>query len=112
GTPSGGLTQGSDGSLYGTTYRGGAYGGSGYGTIFKVDAAGTLTTLHRFTYGVDGAFPSDCLVKGSDDSMYGTTSYGGAAGYGTVFLINSIGMLTTLYSFKYVCGVYKVRGMV
>jgi uncharacterized repeat protein (TIGR03803 family) len=104
GSPSGGLTQGGDGSFYGTTYSGGAYGGSGYGTIFKVDAAGTLTTLHRFTYGVDGAYPSDWLVKGTDDSMYGTTSYGGAAGYGTVFKIDATGTLTTFHSFDYGSG--------
>src|SRR5438552_4056734 len=52
--PSGSLIQAGDGSFYGTTSRGGA---SGNGTVFKIDAAGTLMTLHRFG-GSDGANPS------------------------------------------------------
>jgi len=34
-----------DGSLHGTTRDGGS---SGPGTVFRLDAAGTLTTLHSF----------------------------------------------------------------
>ena len=42
--PTGGLIQASDGNFYGTTYV----------AVFKMDAAGTLTTLHTFA-GTDGA---------------------------------------------------------
>jgi len=37
------LVQGTDGNLYGTTEGGGA---NGSGTVFKVTASGTLTTLY------------------------------------------------------------------
>src|SRR5204863_1604845 len=70
-----GLTQGSDGSFYGTTT------GWSYGTVFKVDAAGTLTTLHRFD-GTDGGAPSGGgLFLGNDGSLYGTTMCGGTSGF-------------------------------
>jgi uncharacterized repeat protein (TIGR03803 family) len=39
------LVQGTDGNLYGTTEGGGA---NGSGTVFKVTASGTLTTLYSF----------------------------------------------------------------
>ena len=52
--PSSGVTQGSDGSFYGTTVGGGA---TGSGTIFKIDAAGTLTTLHHFNYRQRSSIP-------------------------------------------------------
>ena len=45
-TPHGGLVLGSDGSFYGMTTAGGT---GGYGTIFKVTAAGAQTTLVNFT---------------------------------------------------------------
>ena len=73
--PKGGLTQGSDGNFYGTTNVGGVNGA--IGTVFKMDASGTLTTLHSFS-GSDGAFPNYCkLVQGGDGNFYGTTSAGG-----------------------------------
>src|SRR5438876_10580870 len=52
--PQAGLIQARDGSFYGTT-SGGGIGNcfSGCGTVFKMDAAGTLTTLHSFN-GSDG----------------------------------------------------------
>ena len=42
--PYSGLGRGNDGAFYGTT----AFGGLGYGTIFRLNTTGTLTTLHRF----------------------------------------------------------------
>jgi uncharacterized repeat protein (TIGR03803 family) len=39
------LVQGADGNLYGTTLGGGA---NGAGTVFKMTAAGTVTTLYSF----------------------------------------------------------------
>src|SRR5207249_2555117 len=50
--PEASLIQASDGSFYGTTSYGGA---SDHGTVFNVDAAGRLTTLHSFAGGSDGA---------------------------------------------------------
>src|SRR5438034_6908801 len=62
GSPQASLIQASDGSFYGTTADGGT---KGYGTVFKVNAAGTLTTLHSFT-GSDGSNPQDSLIQASD----------------------------------------------
>jgi uncharacterized repeat protein (TIGR03803 family) len=96
GNPLAGLVQGSDGNFYGTTY-GGFFNGSG--TVFQISAAGALSTLYSFTNGNDGANPYAGLVQGSDGNFYGTTSTGGAKGFGTVFQISAAGALSTLYSF-------------
>jgi len=60
--------------------------------------AQTFTTLHKFSV-TDGDKPQDSLVQGFDGDFYGTTYYGGAHNFGTVFKITSTGTLTTLYSF-------------
>ena len=82
-----GLVQGTDGNFYGTTQAGGASGNctNGCGTVFKITAAGTLTTLHSF--------------DGTDGNFYGTTYAGGTNGDGTVFKITPAGTLTTLHTF-------------
>ena len=72
--------------LYGTTADGGTYG---WGTIFQLVPAGggvwKHTTLYSFTGGADGANPEAGLILGSGGVLYGTTTYGGSADYGTVF---------------------------
>jgi uncharacterized repeat protein (TIGR03803 family) len=93
--PAGRLIQGSDGLIYGTTVNGGTFG---LGTVFSLDAAGTLTTLHDFA-GADGANPTAGVIQGLDGRLYGTTRNGGVFGYGTVFVMNVTGGLTTLHDF-------------
>jgi uncharacterized repeat protein (TIGR03803 family) len=63
--PDGGLIQGSDGNLYGTTAAGGNTGNSpsGSGTVFEITTNGTLTTLYAFS-GPDGQEPQGALVQG------------------------------------------------
>jgi uncharacterized repeat protein (TIGR03803 family) len=95
-SPTAGVIQGNDGSIYGTTSLGGAFGA---GTIFKVDAAGTLTVLHSFTGGAGGANPLGPLTQASDGNFYGTTGLGGALNYGTVFKLDASGTFTTLHTF-------------
>jgi uncharacterized repeat protein (TIGR03803 family) len=95
------LVQGADGNLYGTTLGGGV---NGAGTVFKMTAAGTVTTLYSFcslTSCSDGAGPYGGITLSSDGNFYGTTSQGGAANgiSGTVFKITPSGTLTTLHSF-------------
>jgi uncharacterized repeat protein (TIGR03803 family) len=92
---------GTDGNLYGTTEDGGPYGYSsnGFGTVYQITPAGSLTTLHAFTDGTDGAHPYDALIQGTGGDLYGTTEAGGANGSGSVFQITTTGALTTLYSF-------------
>jgi uncharacterized repeat protein (TIGR03803 family) len=106
-TPSGGLVQGRDGDLYGTTIDGGQ--GKCYystcGTVFRVSRDGTLTTLHEFR-GPDGANPNG-LTLASDGNFYGATAWGGEinnplcdpVGCGTVFEITPEGKLTTIIRF-------------
>ncbi len=95
--PTAGLVQGSDGNFYGTTNLDGLYN---YGTIFRMNAAGELTTLHSFANATDGGYPNASLVQGADGNLYGTTPQGGAGGGGTVFRITPGGVLTTLHSFS------------
>ena len=110
--PFGGLVQGGDGAFYGTTSYGGntGCGSSGCGTIFKITAAGKLTTLYRFCSQAnctDGVSPASGLVHGSDGNFYGTTLAGGLEdncvvnnlGCGTIFKITPSGQFTTLYQF-------------
>ena len=92
------LVQGSDSNFYGTTYGSGS-GPSANGTVFRISPGGSLTTLWSFTGGNDGANPVAGLVQGSDSNFYGTASYGGANGNGTVFRISPSGSLTNLWSF-------------
>jgi uncharacterized repeat protein (TIGR03803 family) len=106
--PFGSLVRDAQGNLYGTTV-GGGYDipqacltniGAGFcGTVFRLDAAGSLTALHRFTGSPDGANPySGLLLEGGN--LYGTTSNGGAFGQGAVFEINGLtGVETVLHSF-------------
>jgi len=71
-----GLTFGSDGYIYGTTYGGGNSPYGGGGTAFKISPSGNLTTLYNFCSQPncsDGSFPLAALVQGSDGDYYGTT---------------------------------------
>jgi uncharacterized repeat protein (TIGR03803 family) len=95
--PYAGLIVDSQENLYGTTLNGGAYG---YGTVFKVDAAGAETVLYSFAGGEDGASPYGGVIIDSLGNLYGTTWAGGTHGYGTVFKLDASGVETTLYSFK------------
>jgi uncharacterized repeat protein (TIGR03803 family) len=72
------------------------------GTVFEITLSGTLTTIHDFcppSYGADGANPWTALLQATDGSLYGTTFYGGAYGYGTVFEVTPSGTVSALYSF-------------
>ncbi len=85
-------------TLYGTTSSGGA---NALGTVFSINANGSgFKALHTFTGGGDGASPQAGLVLGRN-VLYGTTSYGGASGCGTVFAVHTDGTgFKTLYAFS------------
>ena len=104
--PQGGLTKGSDGSLYGTTVEGkGAYA---RGTIFKFTPPAEYSVVLAFKVPTDdGNGPSGPLTLGRDGNLYGTTTKGGNfrdrgewPGNGTVFRFSSAGALTTLHTFR------------
>ena len=108
GYPVGGVTQGRDGNLYGTTNSGGPLG---YGTVFKVDAAGVLTVLHAFDYTNDGAYPYASVIQGRDGNFYGTTSYAGPNNAGTLFRVDPSGVFTTLHVFSSADGVSPIAAL-
>lgn len=92
------LTEGHDGSLYGTTVYGGTVNS---GTVFKISPQGVYTVLYSFCAQAnctDGAYPG-WLTQAADGDFYGETYNGGGVGAGTVFKITSGGELTTLYNF-------------
>ena len=92
-----GLVQGSDGNFYGTTGAGGA---SDDGTVFKITPSGTEAGLYSFAKtGTNGQTPYAGVIQGSDGNFYGTTYFGGANGFGTVFKVTPSGTETVLYSF-------------
>jgi uncharacterized repeat protein (TIGR03803 family) len=97
--PQAGLVRDSSGSLYGTTYNGGAHK---LGTIFKLSPIGgglySETVLFSFD-GKNGAHPLARLVFDDSDNIYGTTYEGGTTGDGVVFELPATGTETVLYSF-------------
>src|SRR6266853_38857 len=83
-------------TLYGTASEGGSSGAS---TVFKLKSDGIgFTILHSFTTpsaaspftNSDGGGPQAGLVLFAN-TLYGTASYGGNSGNGTVFAINTDG---------------------
>jgi uncharacterized repeat protein (TIGR03803 family) len=105
--PEGALVQGSNGSLYGTTSGGGAYGGgSGLGgTVFTLHTNGGFSYQVLYNFGnpnnpTDGQAPWAGVVIGPDNYLYGTTVSGGVGGLGTIYKISQGGTdYSQLYSF-------------
>jgi uncharacterized repeat protein (TIGR03803 family) len=75
--PIAGLVRDSSGNLYGTTYRGGAYG---FGTVYKVDASGNESLLHSFSGGSDGSYPYAGVILDTAGNLYGAAVAGGKSG--------------------------------
>ena len=94
--PFGGLIQGPDSAFYGTTDSGGT---NARGTLYKITTDGMETILWNFGAGGDGSEPVGALALGSDGNFYGTTSAGGAYGFGTVYKVSPTGTETVLWSF-------------
>jgi uncharacterized repeat protein (TIGR03803 family) len=110
-TPRGGLVL-SGNTLYGTAMVGGSFN---HGTVFAVNSDGTgFTTLHSFSAtsanseglgtNSDGYDPFAGLVL-LGNTLYGTAPFGGPAGRGTVFAVNTDGTgFTTLHGFTALAG--------
>jgi len=82
----GGLVEGADGALYGTTL---------YGTVYKITTAGELTTLATFSGSLYAG-----LVLAGDGNFYGLTTSGGVQGKGTLFRMTPSGTVTTIHTFS------------
>ena len=91
------------GTLYGTTSNGGV---NAAGTVFSLTQAGVEKVLYSFGNGAsDGNDPQTSLIN-IGNTLYGTTSYGGAygranrgLGFGTVFSVTRAGVEKVLHSF-------------
>jgi uncharacterized repeat protein (TIGR03803 family) len=112
--PVGALVQAADGNFYGTTAAGGHnFPNEQHGTVFKITAAGVLTTLHNFN-GTDGEMPYAGVIQGADGNLYGTTVGTGFcnSNCGTVFRITEAGALTVLHRFNGADGELPYGGLV
>ncbi len=104
--PRDGLTMDAAGNLYGTTYRGGAYGA---GTVYELmtNSDGSWTEKVLYSFGAqkrDGASPWAGVTLDTTGNLFGTTELGGTANLGTVFELSpdaSGGWVeSTIYSLK------------
>jgi uncharacterized repeat protein (TIGR03803 family) len=69
--------------------------------------AQTLTTLHTFTGGGDGASPYAGLVRDAVGNLYGTTYEGGDDNQGTVYKLTPVGRESILHAFQ---GIFQRDG--
>jgi uncharacterized repeat protein (TIGR03803 family) len=80
------LVESADGFLYGSTYAGGAGGGS----LFKLSKDGSeYVLLHTFTTAASDLNTPNALLKGANGALYGTTRYGGGIGAGCIFALTA-----------------------
>jgi uncharacterized repeat protein (TIGR03803 family) len=87
--PTGNLYRDTFGSLYGTTFQGGAHD---QGTVFRLSPVDQkhskwkFKVLYDFQGGInDGGAPYGGVVMDANGTLYGTTSSGGVGGEGVVF---------------------------
>jgi uncharacterized repeat protein (TIGR03803 family) len=97
----GGLYMDNKGNMWGTTDNGGA---NSAGTIFEITAKGVYSVVHTFGAAGDGAHPQANMIADKQHNLWGTTTYGGARGVGTIFEITASGSYSVAYSF---CSVYQ-----
>jgi len=84
-------------------------GTSNAGAIFQLTTAGVVAVLYSFKAdGADGIFPTG-VIQGSDGNFYGTTSYGGANGCGSVYEVTPAGVETLVFSLP--CPVSSTSGI-
>jgi uncharacterized repeat protein (TIGR03803 family) len=106
--PSDALTVDAPGNLFGTTYEGGPHL---TGTVFEMQHSSTGWSEQPiyifqglpFGSGHDGTNPTAGVIFDAAGNLYGTTSYGGSKGVGTVYKLSPNGAggwtETVLYAF-------------
>ena len=84
------LTQGRDGTLYGTdaTPFSSSFDSGFTGLLFRMTLAGEISTLHWFGSPLQGLYPLAPFIQASDGRFYGTASSGGLADAGTLLSLN------------------------
>lgn len=101
GDPTGGVTLGFDGNLWGTTLNGGK---DGAGTVFKVTPAGVLTKVYDFTNAKDDSAPTYAPLQGQDGNIYGVSEAQYNTQYGSFYKLTTKGAITP-HPFDYTNGV-------
>ena len=107
--PTAGLTQDSQGNLYGATQQGGndscIY--YGCGVVFKLNAKRNYRVLYAFPALADGASPYASVALDSSGDVYGSSINGGDTacplngnGCGTLFEVSPAGQERVLYAFQ------------
>jgi len=87
GGPYASLSLDAHGNLYGTTFKDGPLG---FGNVFRLNPSGggcAYAPLHDFDYYNDGAYPMSTVLFDSEGNLFGTTSFAGPGGHGTVWEI-------------------------
>jgi uncharacterized repeat protein (TIGR03803 family) len=87
------------GNLYGTTFLGGRGCPDGCGVVYRMNKTGNETVLYRFAGPLDGQDPHAGVIRDAAGNLYGTTTNGGAHGWGAVFKLDTTGKETVLHSF-------------
>ena len=100
-SPKGGLTQATDGMLYGTMYR----GGLGCGLVYKLDLSGTLTPFYQFPFSnslgcFNGNGPNAGVIQASDGNLYGATDGFFSGVYGNVYTLTLGGGFSLVHGFS------------
>ena len=100
GFPYGTVREASDGVLYGTTSEGGP---DDFGSLYKVNRDGTGYRVLRYFTATnnEGYVPVAPPVEGPGGVLYGTTYFGGASDFGTIYQVRKDGSgFTFLYEFR------------
>lgn len=93
--PFGPLIEASDGLFYGMTNSGGV---QAYGTAFKIDRNGNVTTFFRFKPPTS-VYPLGGFVQGTDGYLYGALSEHTLPNLGSLFRLSLTGQYEQLYNF-------------
>ena len=109
-----------NGTLYGTTFYGGAHGYATYpaGTVFSVTTSGAEKMLYSFGGSSAEAFGPYADLIDVKGTLYGTTYDGGSYYAGTVFSVTTTGTEKVLHGFgrgtdgsQPVAGLINVKGV-
>jgi uncharacterized repeat protein (TIGR03803 family) len=98
--PIGGVTESTEGILFGTTQGGGF---DDFGVLYRIHRDGTgYRVIHEFTaQRQEGYTPASAPIEGPDNALYGTTYFGGPFDNGAIYRIRKDGSgLAFIYTFE------------
>lgn len=108
--PGAGLTLGSDGNFYGTTYGDGV---TNFGSVFSITPDGIFDPLYNFSASqCPNGGPAGTLLEGSPGLFYGTTYSGGPGNQGVIFTIDDMGNFNVVHNFTGADGAGPAGGLV